>query len=321
MQRRPHGGQLRRRRLAAKRRLLPGQVGRKNQRTERQSDRPQRQVAPDPPPVPTTERRRQPQQREGQQQRVRMPAQKQRRAGLRQQLPEPAFGDERRHAVQDQHEAEQIDDALGGDHVVEVQRIVGGERQQGRRQGGPAAAHQSAQGKICERRGGGEEGQHQPPCGGQPRGAVVGEGQRGELDQCMPEHGEAVVRVVFGLAGFVQAPAVEAEKVVLRRQVQGHRHVVQSNVVMPIFLMEVAAAAAEKEHRGQRQEQQGEGRRGRTPPPAAIRTGRRTHGLPFSAPHKSVETQLNPPCRKSDPASAWAQKKSKKVLTGGRKPV
>ena len=62
----------------------------------------------------------------------------------------------------------------------------------------------------------------------------------------MPEHGEAVARLVGGLAGVVQVPLVEAEKAVLRRQVQSQRHVVQCNVIMMNVLVEVAAAAAKK---------------------------------------------------------------------------
>ena len=260
-----HGRQLRQRHFAAQRHVLPREVRRKNHRAEPHGHHPQHHMAPDRLTIPAPQRHRQPQHHEGQQQRVHVPAQKQRHARLPQQLPEPPFGGEHRHAVKDQHQAEQVDHTLRGDHVVVAKRVVRGECQQGRRQRGPAVAHQSAQGEVSERRRGGEEDQHQHPRCEQPCGHVTGKGQHDELDQHMPEHGETVVRYVGAVAVGVRGQTIETEKVVFRGQVSGHRHVIQL-IRGPV---KVTAVTAEEEHRRQRQEQQGERRRRGAPPFAA----------------------------------------------------
>ena len=62
---------------------------------------------------------------EGQEQRIHMPAEQQRDAGLRQQLPKAAFLGEDHHAVKAQHQPQHVQPPLGGDHVARIQPPAG----------------------------------------------------------------------------------------------------------------------------------------------------------------------------------------------------
>ena len=241
------GRQIPDRHFPAKSGVFPGQVLRQHGQPEQQRERSELRQPAQLRRVPADQRRHGAERRERRQQRVHVPAEQQRRARLRQQLPEaPPFVGRGRDprlsgeavagdAVEGEHGTEQVRHALGGDHVAGVQGRVGAEGREGRRDGQPPAAGDQNQRRAGEHRRAGVERQHEHARRLHLARQVVGLRQDGELDQEVARRREAVVDEVRRLAVAVRDARVEAEPAVLGGEVLGEGEVVERNVVVDLL--------------------------------------------------------------------------------------
>ena len=205
-----------------------------------------------PPPIspPATPAQRLPQQAEGrerQQQREDVPAQQKRHAGLHHQLPEAAFQREDRHAVEHEGHAEERQ-RLRGDQVVVVEAIGRGEREQRGRKPDPRIPREPAHRVEHQQRRGRAEQQHQHPRGVDLRREAI-EGQRGELDEEVTAHREAVVGDVAHVPLAHRQAPLEQQEIVRGREVHRDGEVVGGKVVVMAGSIELAALMAEQERR------------------------------------------------------------------------
>ena len=286
------------RRLAAGREVLVAEVEAQHQRAQQHGDRSVCGVtragggcrgsgAASLPPR-AQEFAAEPDQHERRDQPDDVPAEQDRDGGLGEQLAEAPLLREDRHAVEGQHHPEEVGARFGGDHVVVVEEVVRGEREQRRGQRDPAVAEQPDEREPGEHGGGGEEREHEQPRGADRPREVVAEGQGRELDEGVGADREAGVGDVLRFAVRAQLLLLEQQEAVLRGQVRGQR---QGRKRGPVRVRPVGlrAVAAEDEDRGQREQQQrrrqrraaGQGRPPAARPPRAAPRGRRARTGPL----------------------------------------
>ena len=182
-----------------------------------------------------------------------VPSQQQGDAGLDEQLAEAAFLHEDDHAVEGQHHAKEVDHRFVSGHVVEVEEVVGRERQQRRRECDPSVGCEAEEREIREDCGSGEEHQHEDSDGVELIGRAPSKGQGGQLDDEVAADGEAVVGPVAGDAVVVYGPAREALEAVFWGNVHRYHEVMGRYRVVAVSSVEVSSVAAEHEYRRQRQ--------------------------------------------------------------------
>ena len=264
----PDGRQLVRRDLAAQHAVLVAEVEAQHERAAERGEGAAGEVRARPGaaiagagaapgrPAPQ-ELAAQPEQDERRDQPEDVPAQQDGDGDPREQLAEAPLLLEEHHPVEHQHDPEQVGARLGGDHVAVVEEVVRGEREQDGRERDPAVAEQPREREVRQRRGGGEEREHQRPGGEDlPRNVAAG-GQHRQLDEDVGADREAVVEAdVPRLAAPVQFPPPEQGEAVLRGQVRGEGQRVGGDAVVVSAPVELRAVVAEGEDRGQREQQQ-----------------------------------------------------------------